>query len=99
MEIITGCVETYRTKYLKVFEIPFNSNNKYSITVNKFLGGHWLCMKGAPEVILDKCSTILTLEGEIELNDSTRQKLNDVYEEFGILGERVIGLETYSLIA
>ncbi|CAG2183617.1 unnamed protein product, partial [Oppiella nova] len=49
MEIITSDVEGFRRKHPKVFEVPFNSTNKYALTINESRGeeGHWLCMKGA----------------------------------------------------
>lgn len=48
MEIITGCVDEYRRKMPKVFEIPFNSTNKYHISIHESAAekGHRLCMKG-----------------------------------------------------
>ena len=94
MEIITGCVNTYRKKYPKTFEVPFNSNNKYALTINESQedNGHWLCMKGAPERILEKCSTIITQGKEVPLNTKLKQQFQEAYEELGSLGERVIGL-------
>jgi magnesium-transporting ATPase (P-type) len=99
MEIITGCVETYRMKYPKVFYLPHDSKKKFSISLNKHIGGHWLSIKGAPELILRKCSTILTLGGELKLNDGIRKKIFDAYEELGCLGERVIGYKSFLFIA
>lgn len=52
MEIITGSVVAVRQRSPKVFEVPFNSTNKYSISVNESReeNGTWVTMKGAPEV-------------------------------------------------
>ncbi|QQP54487.1 Sodium/potassium-transporting ATPase subunit alpha, partial [Caligus rogercresseyi] len=50
-----------------------------------------LVMKGAPERILDRCSTIL-VNGEIkELNSDWKDAFNAAYLELGGLGERVLG--------
>jgi sodium/potassium-transporting ATPase subunit alpha len=57
-----------RERYRKVFEIPFNSTNKFQISVHagalsaspKQL---LLVIKGAPERIIDRCSRITTADG------------------------------------
>ena len=93
MEILTGGVETYRKKFPKVFEVPFNSTNKYALTINESREEHgtWICMKGAPERILEKCSTIITKGREMPLDTRVKQQFQEAYEELGSLGERVIG--------
>lgn len=50
-----------------------------------------LVMKGAPERILDRCSTILINGEEKPLNDEWREAFNQAYLELGGLGERVLG--------
>jgi len=94
MEILTGSVAATRQKMPKVFEVPFNSTNKYSLTINESRpdSGHWLCMKGAPERILERSSTMLFNGKEVPLDDKMRTAFHEAYEELGGLGERVIGL-------
>lgn len=94
MEIMTGSVAAYRQRCPKVFEVPFNSVNKYSLTINesKTDSGHWLCMKGAPERILERCSTIFINGKEVLLDDKMKDSFQEAYEELGGMGERVIGL-------
>ena len=48
-------------------------------------------MKGAPERILDRCSTILINGEEKKLDDEWRESFNNAYMELGGLGERVLG--------
>lgn len=48
-------------------------------------------MKGAPERILDRCSTILLQGEEVEMTDEWRDAFNQAYLELGGLGERVLG--------
>jgi sodium/potassium-transporting ATPase subunit alpha len=50
-------------------------------------------MKGAPERILEKCSTILSKGKEVSLDSKLKQQFQEAYEELGTLGERVIGLK------
>lgn len=58
MAIAIGDVEEYRRLNPKVCEIPFNSTNKYHVTINETeevpSSCYLLCMKGAPERILDR---------------------------------------------
>jgi len=50
-----------------------------------------LVMKGAPERILDRCSTILLHGEEREMTQDWRDAFNQAYLELGGLGERVLG--------
>jgi sodium/potassium-transporting ATPase subunit alpha len=51
MELAIGNVVNYRKKNPKICEIPFNSTNKYHVTIHDAdeKNGYILCMKGAPE--------------------------------------------------
>ena len=49
-------------------------------------------MKGAPERILERCSTILLNGKEVPLDDKLKNSFQEAYEELGGMGERVIGL-------
>ncbi|XP_054166043.1 sodium/potassium-transporting ATPase subunit alpha-3-like [Oppia nitens] len=90
MEVIIGCVEGYRQNHQKVFEMPFNPFVRYSLSINKFNDGFWLCMKGSPEVIFDKCSTILTKGSVQPLDEKYKIYFKNIINEFGCYGERVI---------
>lgn len=48
-------------------------------------------MKGAPERILDRCSTIFIGGKEKVLDEEMREAFNNAYLELGGLGERVLG--------
>ena len=52
---------------------------------------HLLVMKGAPERILDRCSSILVKGEERPLDDKWKEAFNNAYLELGGLGERVLG--------
>lgn len=52
---------------------------------------HVLVMKGAPERILDRCSTILVQGKEIPLDKEMQDAFQNAYMELGGLGERVLG--------
>jgi len=44
--------EKFRHDYDKIFEIPFNSKNKWQLSIHKKLNKKILVMKGAPEMII-----------------------------------------------
>lgn len=88
-----GNIEEYRKLQPKVAEIPFNSTNKYQVSVheNEDKTGYVLVMKGAPERILSRCNTVL-LGGNTEpLTEEWTEKFDNEYEYIGGLGERVLG--------
>ena len=54
-------------------------------------GSFFLVMKGAPERILDRCSTIIINGHDEEMTEARREAFNSAYLELGGLGERVLG--------
>ncbi|KAM4794942.1 sodium/potassium-transporting ATPase subunit alpha-1-like [Rhinophrynus dorsalis] len=95
IELCCGSVKDMRAKNLKVAEIPFNSTNKYQLSIHKNANSsesrYLLVMKGAPERILDRCSTILLQGKEQALNEELKDAFQNAYLELGGLGERVLG--------
>ncbi len=55
------------THYLRIKEIPFDSDKKYMITVHKEKGGYIIVKKGAPEKILKKESELYSKATEYAL--------------------------------
>ncbi|XP_066575535.1 sodium/potassium-transporting ATPase subunit alpha-3b isoform X2 [Amia ocellicauda] len=95
IELSCGSVKAIRERNKKVAEIPFNSTNKYQLSVhetedpndNRYL----LVMKGAPERILDRCSTIMMQGKEQPMDEELKEAFQNAYLELGGLGERVLG--------
>ncbi|XP_069031786.1 sodium/potassium-transporting ATPase subunit alpha-3-like isoform X2 [Embiotoca jacksoni] len=95
IELCCGSVKAMREKSKKVAEIPFNSTNKYQLSIhnnedendNRYL----LLMKGAPERVLDCCSTIMLEGRELPMNDEIKESFQNAYAELGGMGERVLG--------
>ncbi|NWX21117.1 AT1A1 ATPase, partial [Aegotheles bennettii] len=101
IELCCGSVKEMRERYPKVVEIPFNSTNKYQLSIHKNANPsesrHLLVMKGAPERILDRCSTILIHGKEQPLDEEMKDAFQNAYLELGGLGERVLGFCHFSL--
>ena len=81
----------YRAKSPKLTEIPFNSTNKYQVSIHETEGYNILVMKGAAERIIERCSTVLIDGQEVALTDELTEKFNEAYMSLGGLGERVLG--------
>merc|ERR1711962_1142499 len=100
-ELSNGNVMDYRRKHKKVTEIPFNSTNKFQVSVHETQDEkdprYLLVMKGAPERILDRCSTIMVNGEEKKLDQEWKDAFNTAYLELGGLGERVLGFCDFML--
>ena len=76
----------------RVFEIPFSSERKRMTTIHNTEGkGKMAYMKGAPEVVLEKCSNILMGGKVIELSPEIRVKLLKVTEAMALQALRNLG--------
>merc|ERR1712038_1782260 len=81
---------------LKCCELTMGNVMNYR-TKDKNDKRYLLVMKGAPERILDRCSTIVIDGEEKDLTDEWKDAFNDAYMELGGLGERVLGFCDYML--
>ena len=93
VELSTGDAMEFRNKHMKITEIPFNSTNKYQVSIHEIENEpfYLLVMKGAPERIFERCSTIMVDGKEELINDNWRKHFNTAYMRLGSLGERVLG--------
>merc|ERR1712051_562046 len=100
-ELSKGNVMEYRARNEKLVEIPFNSTNKFQVSVHKTSDPSdkraLLVMKGAPERILQRCSTIVIDGEERELTEDWKNAFETAYMELGGLGERVLGFCDFRL--
>lgn len=92
-------VEEYRSRFPKLKEIPFNSANKFQVSVHKQTGQdeagnskpHILVMKGAPERIMSRCSQIL-IDGKLTpFDDEKRAMVDKLQSDLSRNGLRVLG--------
>ncbi|CAB1320986.1 unnamed protein product [Coregonus sp. 'balchen'] len=81
IELSCGSVRQMRekNKKLSVHETEDENDNRYL-----------LVMKGAPERILDRCSTILIQGKEQPMDEEMKEAFQNAYMELGGLGERVL---------
>lgn len=81
-------------KYPRIEEIPFDSNRKMMTTFHSnYLPGKIVSFtKGAPDIIIDKCSFIVDKEKTIYFDDNLKKKLIDINRFFAKDALRVLAL-------
>jgi len=93
-EMSSGNVMEYRRKNKIVCKLPFNSTNKYALSIHESDDkepGYLLVMKGAPERILERCTTIHIDGHDLPMTQEWKDAFTNAYMELGGLGERVLG--------
>merc|ERR1712127_851505 len=94
-ELSKGNVMDYRSRNKKVCEIPFNSTNKFQVSIHETNDpsdrGYLMVMKGAPERIPERCTSIVVDGTERPLTEDWKNAFETAYMELGGLGERVLG--------
>jgi len=76
-------IDQIREKYPKVLEVPFNSKNKWMLTIHRLEGCEGsdalLIMKGASENMVYRSSHVLTRDGPKKLTKHSKQELEHTY--------------------
>lgn len=89
-------VKAYRAMYPKLFEIKFNSTNKWQLSIHKNAEDPsdtvpLMVLKGAPERVIQICSHIMIDGQVVPMTKELEQSFLKGYEAMGSLGERVLG--------
>jgi sodium/potassium-transporting ATPase subunit alpha len=90
-----GNAEAIRQDWIKIFELPFNSKNKYMATLVSSDDPEEdkvrLFVKGAPDVLFGFCSHVLSSDGSVaELDAARMAQIVKVQEEWSATGHRVL---------
>ena len=82
-----------RTSFEVIDQLPFSTERKFMATLGRGRDGvPTLHAKGAPEVLMERCSQILLVEGSEMLTDEHREEILASVRSFQSRGMRVIGL-------
>jgi Ca2+-transporting ATPase len=79
-------------RYPRIDEIPFTSETKRMTTLHRGPEGSLACSKGAPEILLESCSRVLTAEGEVPLDEPAREAIRESAQEMASEALRVLGV-------
>lgn len=104
LESIYVDVKRNRKKHELVHEIPFNSTNKFHLTIHKTnkksnepeqSHQYLVCLKGAPEIILNVCQSMI-LDGKCKMLDKvTKHNFDGIFNYFASMGERVLAFAEF----
>ncbi|KAI8807994.1 K, P-type ATPase [Cladochytrium replicatum] len=91
-----GGASDHRNALEKVFAIPFNSKNKWMLSMYREVGStaesNCVLIKGAPDIVGPACTTYRSGNETKPLDEQARFKLNRMQEEWSREGLRVIAL-------
>jgi Ca2+-transporting ATPase len=73
-------------------EIPFDSERKRMSVLRKTSDGNVLFVKGAPDLILDRCQTVLLKGGKVLLTPLLRQEILRSNHDFAVQALRVLSM-------
>ncbi|EGG15864.1 hypothetical protein DFA_09533 [Cavenderia fasciculata] len=100
-------VQSLESEFTRVHDLPFNSKNKYMMTAYQSVSGNSLAqmfgvtnhnqellliVKGAPDVLLPKCTHVLLSNSDqvVKLSSDYLEKIQGVQEKWARGGQRVI---------
>jgi len=86
-------VDALRHEWPTLAELPFNSTNKYMLSIHRVPGNgdKLLLMKGAPEKILERCSAWMSGGQERHLSSEDRASVQRAITMAASQGQRILG--------
>lgn len=84
----------YSAKYVRVDEIPFDSKRKLMSTVNDVDGENIIHVKGAPDILLDRCTKIL-VGGQVR--PITVEDKENILKANGDMAEKALRVLAYAI--
>lgn len=86
LDLIHQSIPLYKISSLKIAEIPFDSNRKMMSVSTK----HHLYSKGAPDILLKKCDTLLLNGKKITLSSMQKEHILKQNQDLAKAGLRVL---------
>ena len=75
----------------RVAELPFDSQRKLMTVIRQTAAGPLAMVKGAPDVLLERCTHLLTTEGERAMSAPDRERILAAAAEMAARALRVLG--------
>lgn len=82
----------FRKKFPRIGELPFDSDRKIMSTLNRVGHERIMFSKGAPDIMLSRCTHYLNGDSEQELTSEIREIYKEKNEEFSSNALRVLSL-------
>lgn len=83
------------TLYPRTDEIPFDSTNKFMVTLHQKQAAHLLIMKGAPEIVINTSNSIKIQDKILPFDKALKETMDKRAESFASQGYRVLGIGYY----
>ncbi len=83
--------QNLESEFPRIDELPFDSRRKMMSTLHSSEEGTFIFTKGAPDIILDKCSRVLKKGREVPLTQKERKEILAAVEEMAKEALRVLG--------
>lgn len=83
-------LETTKSQYERIAEIPFNSDTKTMATLHQSANGYFVAAKGSVEHLLEKCTKTQSGIAINELNEDEKKYILDTSETMAMQGLRVL---------
>ncbi|KAH8556555.1 K, P-type ATPase [Umbelopsis sp. PMI_123] len=104
-----GSVQTEQDAFEEVFKIPFNSKNKWMLTLRKPISESAikeigvdtlvLYVKGAPDILFPRCTSYIDKNGDVQsLTPEARAAINSSQEQLSGKGQRVLALCSRNIV-
>ncbi len=84
--------ENINNKYPKKNEVPFTSERKMMSTIHSIGKKQLVCSKGAPEILLKRCTKICTGNKVLPLTEREKRKILKINQEMAKEALRVLGI-------
>jgi cation-transporting P-type ATPase I len=79
-------------KWKRVAELPFEPGRGYHAVLGRTPDGQSLSVKGAPEIVLDRCDRWERADGSIGFDERAREKVEQEVDRLARLGYRVLAV-------
>nr|WP_317282877.1 calcium-translocating P-type ATPase, PMCA-type [uncultured Sellimonas sp.] len=83
--------EEIRRRYVRISEVPFDSDRKLMSTVNETENGVLMIVKGAVDVLLQRMDYIHKNGQEVPITEEDKKDIAEMNQEFSRQGLRVLG--------
>ena len=84
-------ISDFSNKFIRINEVPFDPGKKYMVTFDKENNKVFAHMKGAVEIVLDKCKYFQKERRDVYLTSKEKQKILSINNKFAKEGLRVLG--------
>jgi Ca2+ transporting ATPase len=88
----TAVNDHYESRIERLLTFEFSRDRKSMSVLTKRDGAHTLLVKGAPESVLERCTSVLLPSGAAPLSDKVRDMLAEKQLAYGRAGLRVLAL-------